>query len=324
MHTQYRYGFRVLGNATEARRLIDWAAAFRGHADCDARAECSKQAYLSAFTFSDDFRQHLEQTQSTRDFVGACWASWLWFDVDRGDLGAALEDTRRLVAAIEHALRIPTDDLLLFFSGSKGFHVGVPTGFWRPEPGRLFHRTARRFAESIAQQAGIEIDTGVYDRVRLFRAPNSRHPKTGWYKTHVDADALMHVNIDGITSRADRPASFEIPEPTGTNSAAADRWRAAAESARAEAEAKLTRQPASGADTRLNRGTLQFIRDGAGTGDRHRLLYSSAANLQEFGAPPPLVHALLTESALDAGLSPSEVRRCIDNALSATTGGGDA
>ena len=62
---------------------------------------------------------------------------------------------------------------------------------------------------------------------------------------------------------------------------------------------------------RLNRATLEFIRDGAGTGDRHRLLFSAAANLAEFGCPQSLAEALLCESALDSGLSPSEVRRQI-------------
>jgi hypothetical protein len=66
----------------------------------------------------------------------------------------------------------------------------------------------------------------------------------------------------------------------------------------------------------LNRQTLDFIRDGANVGDRHRLLFSASANLAEFGCPPALAHALLTEPALDCGLSPSEVRRQIDCGLS--------
>jgi hypothetical protein len=39
---------------------------------------------------------------------------------------------------------------------------------------------------------------------------------------------------------------------------------------------------------------LEFIRNGADTGDRHRLLFGSAANLAEFGCPPALAHALRT------------------------------
>ena len=63
---------------------------------------------------------------------------------------------------------------------------------------------------------------------------------------------------------------------------------------------------------RLNRTTLEFIRDGAEVGDRHPRLFRAAANLREFAAPPELIHALLTEAGLDCGLSPSDVRRQID------------
>ena len=59
----------------------------------------------------------------------------------------------------------------------------------------------------------------------------------------------------------------------------------------------------------MNRLTLEFIRDGADNGERHKLLFSAAANLAEFGCPGPLAHALLTEPARDGGLSPSDVRR---------------
>ena len=321
---EYRFGFRVLGPATETRRLIDWAAAFRAYAECDNRAECDREAYLSAFTFAGDFAEHLKATGSTAGFAGSCWAPWLWLDVDRDQLADALDAARRLAVAAGERFGIGEDDLLAFFSGSKGFHLGLPTALWQPEPGPLFHRTARRFAERLAELAGVGIDAGVYDRVRLFRAPNSRHPRTGHYKCRLIFGELMGWNIDAIRQRAARPEAFELPEPTGTSADAAAEWAAAADAVQCEAEAKAQRT-ATGADGgRLNRGTLEFIREGAAVNNRHRLLYSAAANLHDWGAPAGLVHELLTEAALDSGLPPSEVRRCIDNALAGGTVGGAA
>ena len=64
--------------------------------------------------------------------------------------------------------------------------------------------------------------------------------------------------------------------------------------------------------TTLNRITRAFLRDGAPPGDRHRLLFSAAADLAELGCPRNLAHALLTEPALDCGLRPKDVRRQID------------
>jgi hypothetical protein len=91
------YGFDVVGGVTNRRRLTDAAAAFVAYATCDERAEIDGEAYLSAFCFGRDFREHLEATGSTRDFCGRCWASFVWFDLDReGDLDRALDDARRL------------------------------------------------------------------------------------------------------------------------------------------------------------------------------------------------------------------------------------
>ena len=50
------YGFRILGGCAEDRRLVNHAAAFAAHATCDERAEVTREAYLSAYSFGEDFR----------------------------------------------------------------------------------------------------------------------------------------------------------------------------------------------------------------------------------------------------------------------------
>jgi len=80
--TSCPYGFRIVGATSEPRRLVDAGAAFAGYAACDDRAEIQREAYLSAFRFGPDFREHLESTGSTAGFSGPCWSQWLWFDLD--------------------------------------------------------------------------------------------------------------------------------------------------------------------------------------------------------------------------------------------------
>lgn len=318
----FRYGFRVLGDCRQRRRLVDWQAAFRGYAECDPRAECHREAYLSAFVFGNDFREHLTATGSTAGFSGPCWAPWVWFDIDReGDLPAALGDARRLCVVGSDKLGIAEDDVLAFLSGGKGFHLGIPSAAWQAAPGRDFHRIARRFAAAAAELAGVTIDAGVYDKVRCLRAPNSRHPKTGLYKRRLTADELMHLGADRIIELARRPEPFEIPEPTDRSEPAAVLWTEAAVHVRREEEARLARLASGDAPNRLNRATFDFIRAGAPVGDRHRLLYSAAANLAELGAPLPLCMALLTEAALDCGLTPTDTRRAIENGWASVQSG---
>lgn len=322
MTTKYLYGFRVLGDCRQPRRLVDWSAAFAAYAACDARAECGREAYLSAFTFADDFRAHLTATGSTAGYARASWAPWIWFDVDReGDLPAALDDTRRLCAVLTDQLGVNDDDTLAFLSGGKGFHLGIPSALWAPAPGPDFHKIARRFAEGVAELAGVAIDTGVYDRVRCFRAPNSRHPKTGLHKRHLTVDELMNLGAGAILALAEAPAEFELPQPTYQSKAALALWAKATTEVHQQAEANAARRVNVDQPGRLNRSTLTFIRDGAGIGDRHRLLYSAAANLAELGASLPLCFALLEESALDAGLTPTDTRRAIENGWASVQSG---
>ena len=49
--------------------------------------------------------------------------------IDReGDLGTALPDARRLAGGILDRYReLDDDDLLIFLSGGKGAHIGLPT-----------------------------------------------------------------------------------------------------------------------------------------------------------------------------------------------------
>ena len=312
------YGFRILGTVHEDRRLVTHAAAFVGYCSCDERAQVDREAYLSAFQFGADFAQRADQwgRLDVAGFVGPCCASWLWFDVDREDLDTALKDSRRLAATLDEHYRLGSDDLLTFFSGSKGFHVGLPlSACGSPAPAVTFHNTARRFAEHVAELAGVPIDTGVYDHVRAFRAPNSRHPKTGRHKRRLTLDELLGLSLGKILTLAADQAPFDVPNVTRTSDQAAADWKAAAELAASDHQAKAARQ-ANGSPT-LNRATLAFITGGAGQGDRHRLLFSAAANLAEFGCPLALAVGLLEEPALDSGLAPKDVRRQIECGLSA-------
>ncbi len=314
------YGFRIVGNCTNSRRLVDAALALAAYASCDERAEPDRESYLSAFQFGADFRQHLESTGTTKAFAGESWTPWLWCDIDRDDPQAATNDARRLCSACIERYGMSDDDLLVFLSGSKGYHVGLPTALWQPQPSVMFHRVARRFAEQVADVAGVTIDTGVYDRVRAFRAPNSRHPKTGLHKRRLAVDELMHLGTDAIRKLAQEPAPFDIPNLNGHSEQAETDWQRAAEQVCQQTEAMTERRANGNGNASLNRQTLEFIRDGASVGDRHRLLFSAAANLAEFDCPPSLAHALLTESGRDSGLSPSQVRRQIDCGLNGTGG----
>ncbi|MBC8355095.1 MAG: DNA primase [Planctomycetes bacterium] len=306
------YGFRILGDCSNERRLIDWQTAFDAYCKADDRADVNREAYLSAFTFGSAFRRHLESTFSTKDYVGECFAFWLWWDIDREhDIEVATTDARRLCAGLCERFQLDGDELLIFYSGSKGFHVGLPSSMWNPEPSLTFNEVSRRFAETIAERAGITIDTGIYDKVRAFRAPNSRHPKTGLHKRRLTLNELLHLSTAAIKTLAAEPEPFDIPKQPALNSQAGVDWRQATEQVLERSEANKQRHLDLNGSATLNRATVDFIRDGAVKGERTNRLFQAAANLGEFGCSLDLAKALLTEAGLDSGLPPKEVARTI-------------
>jgi hypothetical protein len=322
--TAFRYGFRIVGDVTGTRQLTKLAAAFLACASLDQRAELDRQSFLSAFAFGDDFRDHLEATKtplepfgSVRGFDGPCWSRWLVFDVDRADHEAATKDARRLAAFVVDRWRIDPDDLLIFFSGSKGYHVLVPlSACGSPAPSLEFNRVCRRLAENLAAAAGVTIDVAVYSKTQPLRSPNSRHPKTGLRKRVVAFGELLETKAERLRERAAEPLAFEVPDPPRPTDRAVADWRAAADelrdhSARRPATAGVGTEPPQAG--KLNRATRDFIANGASEGERASRLFSAAANLAELGSPLLLAFELLRPAALDCGLPPAEVERTIKN-----------
>jgi len=130
MNNDHTLGFRIVGSCGGERRLVDAAAAFEAYAACDERAQTGSEAYLSAFCYGPSFREHLESTCSTKGYDGSCWSPWIWWDIDReNDVDAARRDAAQLILYLSERYKVAEYNILSFFSGCKGFHVGFPTVF---------------------------------------------------------------------------------------------------------------------------------------------------------------------------------------------------
>lgn len=307
----FSIGFRVVSAPFEPRRLIDWPRAFDAYCAAAPVAEPHRPAWLSAFCFGDDFADYLRVRGSPRGFAGPTWSRWLWFDLDSpDDPQHAAADAGGLVDAVATCYGISPEAVPVWFSGRKGFHVGLPLSLCgAPGPSERFHRVCRKLAEHLAEVASVSIDTGIYDAVRLFRCPNSKHEKSGLYKVPVSFDELQGP-VDAILSKATSPVPFSMAAEPPACAAAIEDWRQAEAAVAADAEAKRVRQ--ADPDRRLNRWTVELVRGNLpARGDRHRALFSAAADLAEHGTPGEVIAELLTEPGLDSGLPPGEVRRQI-------------
>ncbi|MEX1027557.1 MAG: DNA primase [Candidatus Paceibacterota bacterium] len=316
MNNAMPLGYRIVGPCSRERRLVEYDRAFAAYAACDDLAQIESEGFLSPFQYDDAMRERVVRPDLTLDvsgFCGRCWSRFVWFDIDdNGNLEGATASARRLCSTILNRYGIDDGDLLVFFSGSKGFHVGLPTSLFEPEPSVDFHRITRRFAEDVAQAARVRVDTVVYSNVQPLRAPNSRHGKTGRHKRILTVDELLGLKPSAIAERSAEPLPFDLPDEPAVDERAVDDWTTAAERVKSAAEAVQQRDTDR---SELNRLTMEMICGDVDV-DRHKSLFSAAANLGEFGCPARLAHALLTPGALDSGLPPADVRRAIENGIS--------
>lgn len=308
-------GYRIVGPCDRERRLVEYDRAFAAYAACDDLAQIDREGFLSPFQYDNAIRDRANDVigrLDVRGFDGPCWSRFVWFDIDRdGDIGAATNDARRLALSLVERYRLDECELLAFFSGSKGYHIGLPTSLFDPTPAVTFNLAVRKLAEALAASVGVVIDSVVYSKVQPLRAPNSKHGKTGRHKRFVTFDELLKVKPAAIVASAVEPIEFELPDAPDVDERAVADWRAACDRVNNQAEAVRTVDESR---SELNRLTFDVIA-GDAESPRRTAVYSAAANLAEFGCPLRLALALLTPGGLDCGLSPADVRRAIENGI---------
>ncbi len=320
-------GFEVLGDVGRKRQPKDWLAGFASACTGANLWPPRCPVFLSAFAFTDEFQTYLASSDgSAAGFGGACYCPLIWFDIDREaegsggesvpDINAALEDTRGLVRKLLE-LGVPESCLLVFFSGNRGFHIGVFTGLFAARPSVSFAKVAGLVCDAIAAAAGVEIDESIYKTVQPLRAPNSPHEKSGLFKVLISLDelrGLSSADISGIAMqpRWFEPANFDTP-PLPRLAAI---WRAA-EAAYAEQQAgRVVTGGIAGKDNvGLFRATMEFLTVGAPDGERATEGFKAGMNLLDFGDIESLVAALLAHGFERSGYPPSEAQQQIEGVL---------
>jgi hypothetical protein len=120
----------AIGDLSKRNRVVRAEEILKPGVIPNHRREC----YATINRFGDDFRDHVRATGSVKRYEGACYADFLWFDIDEADLEDARAAAAQCVVQLCGFWQVPHDDLRLYFSGSKGFHLGVPSQTFGLQP----------------------------------------------------------------------------------------------------------------------------------------------------------------------------------------------
>lgn len=156
----------------------------------------------------------------------------LYFDLDYAeDPTVAQQEACKVVEFFMKELDIQEQDIQVYFSGSKGFHIIIDEKALGVTPRTDLQRVYKHIAGYIRYRLGDEvteenengkpvtvtqplksIDLVVYTVKRMLRLPYSRHQKTGLYKIELTLEELRLLSLDEIKSRAkvgNRPIKSE-------------------------------------------------------------------------------------------------------------------
>ena len=147
-------------------------------------------------------------------FDGPVWDTSLPFDFDhRTDPGMAQYWVQQFLERLR-LVDVPLDALRFYYSGFKGFHVEIPhTLFGGFEPSPELHVWER--AAAVELMGSIPFDHAVYDKLRLWRLPNTLNFKGQRYKVQLSLHEISTLSIREIAdylAAEPRPSLVRAPD----------------------------------------------------------------------------------------------------------------
>jgi hypothetical protein len=161
-----------------------------------------RETYCTYFRYDEQMEKHFKEKESVSGYQGPAYADWLPIDIDSQNLQEAQDNLTILVRNLQD-YEIDMNACRFYFSGAKGFHVMIPSGIFGAKPSADIHKRFRKVALSLSK--GINIDTSIYDKTRIFRLANTINAKTNLYKIELYPFEAMSLSIEDIRERAKEP-----------------------------------------------------------------------------------------------------------------------
>ena len=164
-----------------------------------------KDEAIKRNNFTDTYStiyQYDNRDQNIANFIAP-----LYIDLDAENLERDYEKLKRdvflLVRRLKTLFNIKDENIELYFSGSKGFHILIPYEIFNFEYSKDLNSKYKILATELKSYTITKsVDTRIYDNKRLFREPNSINSKTGLYKVQISLADLRTMNYDDLVEYA--------------------------------------------------------------------------------------------------------------------------
>lgn len=172
--------------------------------DTVIRYEGTTDSYRSLFMFSKEIQDYYDNhNNSFKDYRGTLWAESLRMDFDTDEhldhtkaekvrtFSDVKSDVEGVIRRLMKEYGVLPDEMELYFSGCKGFHLEIPGdlfGGFAPSP--FLEKIHAAIARTICKDVP-SLDRGLYSQTRVFRLPNTINSKTGLHKVQLNIPAFM-------------------------------------------------------------------------------------------------------------------------------------
>ena len=185
------------------------------------RFECYTTMFFYNQEILDYMRKNIRNGKaSVAGYSGKVWTPFFVMDIDSEKLEEALAVSRELVSYFLQYWDLSQESLLVYFSGSAGFHILVNTRvFGKVEPSESLHLVFSQMRKAVTRQAKIKktkaIDYAIKDKVRLLRIVNTVNAKSGLYKVQLSLEELFRHNVEDIVNKAKKAQPVYFTDSTG-------------------------------------------------------------------------------------------------------------
>jgi len=239
----------------------------------------SNDIFTTYLRYPIEFQEHWRQNnRSVAKYNGSCYSDFLPIDLDSENLSDAQVECQHIISLLVDQYEVNPDCLGVFFSGSKGFHIEIPTflfGNIKPSPNLPY------IFKEIPKILDIEYhDSTIYNRNALWRFPNTINAKSGLYKIPLFFNQINNLTIDDIKSLATKPVEGWKPvdyEDWDSINELVEIW------GKAEEKNRERKKPAKEYTFNGKRGNNSHTLEGVSEGNRNNRALEIARGLKAKG-----------------------------------------
>ena len=160
--------------------------------------------YISLFPYDKGIISHVKAQNTVSGYKGLHYCPAIVVDIDNEDLEQSRLSAVDLVKRINEWYTCPLDEIRIYFSGNKGFHISLLDKlFGGIPPHQDIAAIVKKFVSELSNGI-LNVDLKIYEPMRIFRCNNSLNDKSGLYKIPISFGELLG-SVDSIKELAKTP-----------------------------------------------------------------------------------------------------------------------